>query len=70
MTEQAHLDWDYAQEAVKHAVAAVQALYAAVPDTLEAHVAKNRVALALDSLEDGTDYLAAARTRMAQAEQD
>lgn len=70
MTEQAHLQWDHAQEAVKHAVAAVQALYASMPDTMATHVAKNRVALALDSVEDATDYLAAARDRLAQAKQD
>lgn len=68
MTEREHTEWDHAQEAVKYAVAAVQALYAAVPETLETHVAKNRVALALDSVEDATDYLAAARDRLAQAE--
>lgn len=68
MTEREHTEWDAAQEAVKAAVLAVQALYASVPDTMQTHVAKNRVALALDSVEDATDYLAAARDRLAQVQ--
>ena len=70
MTEREHLSFDHAQEAVKAAALAVAELFAAFPDTMQAHVARNRVALALDSVEDASDYLAAARDRLAQAEQE
>ena len=70
MTETQHLDFDAAEEAVKHAVADALRLYARLPDTMQTHVAKNRVAMALDSLETAADQLKAARTRYAEAMQD
>ena len=69
MTEREHAEFDAAQEAVKHAVADALALYERLPDTMATHSAKNRVAMALDSLETAADQLAAARTRYAQAMQ-
>ena len=70
MTEREHLDFDMAQEAIKAAVAAVSALYERFPETMQLHVAGNRVAMALDSLETAADQLAAARTRYASAVQE
>lgn len=67
MTEAQHEEWDYVQEYVKAAILAVQAHYEAMPDVVKA-AAKNRVAMALDSLEDAADYLAAARQRYAQVD--
>lgn len=65
MTEREHLDFDAAQESIKAAVLAVQAFYEAMPDHPQA-AAKNRVAMALDSLETAADQLAAARVRFAE----
>lgn len=64
MTEREHLSFDAAQEAVKYAVAELERLYATMPDAVDA-AAKNRVAMALDSLETAADQLTAARTRYA-----
>lgn len=65
MTEREHLLWDEAQQAVQLAVQAVEDFYRRFPDHPQA-AAKNRVALALDSLEDAADYLSAARVRFAE----
>ena len=65
MTERDHLNWDAAQESIKAAVAELDRLYASIPDT-PAAAAKNRVAMALDSLETAADQLAAARQRFAE----
>lgn len=65
MTDQQHLDFDAAQESIKAAVLAVQAFYERFPDSPRA-AAKNRVAMALDSLETAADQLAAARVRFAE----
>lgn len=69
MTEREHLAWDAEQEAVRAAIQSVQAFYEAMPDHPNAS-AKNRVAMALDSLETAADQLAAARTRYAARTQD
>lgn len=68
MTEREHLDFDHAQEAVKAAAAAVTALYATLPDGMEATAARNRVVMAMGSLEDARDQLSAARDRMPKEE--
>ena len=65
MIEAQHEEWDYVQEYVKAAILAVQAFYEAMPDHPQA-AAKNRVAMALDSLETAADQLAAARVRFAE----
>lgn len=65
MTEREHTEWDAAQEAVKAAVAEAFALYERMPDAVNA-AAKNRVAMALDSLETAADQLTAARARYAE----
>lgn len=65
MSEADHLSFDAAQEAVKAAVAELERLYATMPDHPKA-AAKNRVAMALDSLETAADQLAAARVRFAE----
>lgn len=65
MTDEAHIQWDAAQESIKAAVAELDRLYASIPDT-PAAAAKNRVAMALDSLETAADQLAAARQRFAE----
>ena len=67
MTEREHLLFDEAQQAVQLAVQAVAEFYERFPDT-PAAAAKNRVAMALDSLETAADQLAAARTRYAQVD--
>lgn len=64
MTEREHLSWDATQEAVKAAAAAVADLYATLPDGMEATAARNRVVMAMGSLEDARDQLSAARDRM------
>lgn len=67
MTDREHLAFDEAQQAVQLAVQAVAEFYARFPDT-PAAAAKNRVAMALDSLETAADQLAAARQRFAQVD--
>ncbi len=69
MTDEAHLAWDNEQEAIRAAIVSLTAFYEAMPDAVQA-AAKNRVAMALDSLETAADQLAAARTRYAQAMQE
>lgn len=68
MTDEAHIQWDATQEAVKAAAAAVTALYATLPDGMEATAARNRVVMAMGSLEDARDQLSAARDRMPKEE--
>lgn len=69
MTDESHLAWDNEQEAIRAAIVSLTAFYERMPDAVQA-AAKNRVAMALDSLETAADQLAAARTRYAQAMQD
>lgn len=68
MTERDHLNWDAAQESIKAAVAELCLLYTTIPD-VPAAAAKNRVAMALDSLETAADQLAAARQRFAEQQE-
>lgn len=68
MSEADHLGWDAAQEAVKAAVAELCLLYTTMPD-VPAAAAKNRVAMAMDSLETAADQLAAARVRFAEQQE-
>lgn len=65
MTEREHLAFDEVQQAVQLAVQAVQEFYARFPDSPQA-AAKNRVAMALNSLDTAADQLAAARQRFAE----
>lgn len=68
MTDEAHLAWDNEQEAIRAAIVSLTAFYERMPDAVQA-AAKNRVAMALDSLETAADQLAAARVRFAEQQE-
>ena len=56
--------WDDAQNAVADALRDAQALALALPDGMEYQPSRNRILMAMDSLDTARDQLAAARARM------
>ena len=61
MTEQQHLSWDGAEEAVKAADQQLLALFTALPDDMAHHAARNRLASALGAVEDAAMFVQRAR---------
>lgn len=61
MTEQQHLRWDEAENAVREADQLLLALYTALPDDLANHAARMRLASALGSVEDAAMFVQRAR---------
>jgi hypothetical protein len=70
MTEQAHLDWDQAHQALVNAEAEWRLLLAQTPDTMAHTAARNRIVMALDAIANAQDFAVAARARMPKDEQD
>ena len=61
MTEQNHLSWDEAENAVRDADQQLLALFTALPDDMAHHAARNRIVNAMVALEDATMYVQRAR---------
>lgn len=62
MTEQQHLRWDDAENAVRDADQRLASLLSALPDDTKHHAARNRIVAAMVALEDATMYVQRART--------
>jgi hypothetical protein len=56
--------WDDAQNAVADALTEALALFGTIPDTQPHTEARNRIVMAMTSLDSARDFLAAARNRM------
>ena len=64
MTDQAHLNWDAAQQALVNAEAEWRLLLAQTPDDMAHTAARNRIVMALDAIASAQDFGVAARARM------
>lgn len=60
--------WDDAQNAVADALTEAQALMLTLPDGMEYQPSRNRILMAMDSLDAARDQLRAARDRMPKTE--
>lgn len=61
--------WDMAQNATADALVETQTLLAQMPDGVWYTPARNRITMAMTSLDTARDFLSAARARMVEAKQ-
>jgi hypothetical protein len=69
MTDPDALLWDAHQQAITQDIGHIEALLNAIPDGHQYTATRNRLTMALNSLDTARDQLAAARLRYTDAEQ-
>jgi hypothetical protein len=69
MTEAQHLAWDAHQQAIAGEITHLADLMAKLPDAHNYTATRNRLVMAMDSLETARDQIAAARQRYDETQQ-
>jgi hypothetical protein len=69
MTEAEHLAWDAHQQAIAGEITHLADLMAKLPDGHNYTATRNRLVMAMDSLETARDQIAAARQRYDETQQ-